>query len=58
MHSALEELAAPAIDGMPPLTGALVGSLGWGIIPEWEPTLAATAPKESDIPDATLVLAT
>ena len=58
VHSALEELAAPAIDGLPPLTGALVGSLGWGIIPEWEPTLAATAPKESDIPDATLVLAT
>ncbi len=29
-----------------------------GIIPEWEPTLAATAPKESNIPDATLVLAT
>ena len=58
VHSALEELAAPAIEGMPPLTGALVGSLGWGIIPEWEPTLAATAPKESDIPDATLVLAT
>ena len=28
VHSALEELAAPAIDGMPPLTGALVGSLG------------------------------
>ena len=50
VHSALEELAAPAIEGMPPLTGALVGSLGWGIIPEWEPTLAATAPKESDIP--------
>ena len=53
VHSALEELAAPPIQGLPPLTGALVGSLGWGIIPEWEPTLAATAPKESDIPDAT-----
>ena len=58
VHSALEELAAPAIEGMPPLSGALVGSLGWGIIPEWEPTLVATAPRESDIPDAALVLAT
>ena len=58
VHSALEELAASSIEGLPPMTGALVGSLGWGIIPEWEPTLAATAPRESDIPDATLVLAT
>ena len=58
VHSALEQLAASPIEGLPPLTGALVGSLGWGIIPEWEPTLAATAPKDSDVPDATLVLAT
>ena len=58
VHSALEQLAASPIEGLPPLTGALVGSLGWGIIPEWEPTLVATAPKESDVPDATLVLAT
>ena len=58
VHSALEQLAASPIEGLPPLTGALVGSLGWGIIPEWEPTLAATAPKEADVPDATLVLAT
>ena len=40
------------------MTGALVGSLGWGIISEWEPTLGATAPKESDVADAMLVLAT
>lgn len=58
LHSALEELASPAIAGMPPLTGALVGALGWGIIPEWEPTLEAMAPSESDVPDAALVLAT
>ncbi len=41
--------------GAAPLTGALVNSLGWGIIPNGEPTLALTAPKESDVPDATLV---
>ena len=58
MHAARGQLAASPIEGLPPLTGALVGSLGWGIIPEWEPTLAATAPKEADVPDATLVLAT
>lgn len=34
VHSALEQLAASPIEGLPPLTGALVGSLGWGIIPE------------------------
>lgn len=58
VHSALEQLAAPPIEGLPPMTGALVGSLGWGIISEWEPTLGATAPKESDVADAMLVLAT
>ncbi|EJF44585.1 anthranilate synthase component I, N-terminal domain protein [Schaalia georgiae F0490] len=57
-HSALAELQAPPIPGLPPLTGALVGSLGWGIIPEWEPTLGASSPRESDIPDAALCLAT
>lgn len=57
-HSALAELHAPPIPGLPPLTGALVGSLGWGIIPEWEPTLVASSPRESDIPDAALCLAT
>lgn len=58
VHSALSTLRADPIPGLPPLTGALVGSLGWGIIPEWEPTLVAHAPRETDIPDAVLCLAT
>ncbi len=58
LHSALATLRADAVPGLPPLTGALVGSLGWGIIPEWEPTLAPSAPQETDIPDAVLCLAT
>lgn len=58
LHSALQTLHADPIPGMPTLTGALVGSLGWGIIPEWEPTLTATAPRETDVPDASLCLAT
>lgn len=58
LHSALDTLRAEPIVGMPPLTGALVGSLGWGIIPEWEPTLRAAAPRETDVPDASLCLAT
>jgi len=57
LHSALATLHADPIAGLPPLTGALVGSLGWGILPEWEPTLVASAPRESDVPDATLCLA-
>ncbi len=57
LHSALGALRADPIPGLPPLTGALVGSLGWGIISEWEPTLAPSSPRESDVPDAALVLA-
>lgn len=57
LHSALATLRADAIEGLPPLSGAFVGSLGWGIIPEWEPTLAARAPKENDVPDAVLCVA-
>ncbi len=57
LHSALATLHADPIPGLPPLTGALVGSLGWGILPEWEPTLVARAPRESEVPDATLCLA-
>ena len=58
LHSALQTLRADPIPGLPTLTGALVGSLGWGVIPEWEPTLTASAPRESDVPDASLCLAT
>lgn len=57
LHSALATLRTDPVPGLPPLTGALVGSLGWGIIPEWEPTLAPTAPREVDVPDASLCLA-
>ncbi|WP_075889642.1 MULTISPECIES: chorismate-binding protein [Actinomyces] len=58
LHSALSVLRTDAVPGLPPLTGALVGSLGWGIIPEWEPTLAPAVPREVDVPDASLCLAT
>lgn len=58
LHSALSVLHTHAVPGLPPLTGALVGSLGWGIIPEWEPTLVPHVPVEVDVPDASLCLAT
>ena len=53
----LEALRTPALDGLPPLTGGLVGALGWDIVRHWEPTLPARAPDELDVPEVTLCLA-
>ena len=54
----LEVLRTPAIPGLPPLTGGLVGALGWDVVRHWEPTLPADAPDELDVPELTLCLAT
>ena len=54
----LEALRTPAIPGLPPLTGGLVGALGWDIVRHWEPTLPAKAPEELGVPELTLCLAT
>lgn len=56
--AALRELASESIPGLPPLTGGLVGALGWDIVRQWEPTLPAQAERELDVPDALLLLAT
>ncbi len=53
----LEVLRTPAVPGLPPLTGGLVGALGWDIVRYWEPTLPAKAPEELDVPEMTLCLA-
>ena len=58
IQEALSALASAAIPGLPPLTGGLVGMLGWDIIREWEPTLPATAVRELDVPDVVMLLAT
>src|SRR5690606_15291216 len=58
IRAALAELASEAIEGLPPLTGGLVGALGWDIIRQWERTLPANAPRELDVPDGVLLLAT
>ena len=55
---ALALLASEPIAGLPPLTGGLVGALGWDIVRQWEPTLPANAVRELDLPDALLLLAT
>jgi anthranilate synthase component 1 len=54
----LKVLATPAEPGLPPLTGGLVGALGWDVVHHWEPTLPADAPDELDVPELTLLLAT
>ncbi len=54
----LAELRSEAIEGLPPLTGGMVGVLGWDIIRQWEPTLPMKAPRELDVPDVLLLLAT
>ncbi|UNX56364.1 chorismate-binding protein [Georgenia sp. TF02-10] len=58
LDAALTALSAPAVPGLPPLTGGLVGALGWDVLREWEPTLRALAPREHDTPDVALCLAT
>jgi anthranilate synthase component 1 len=58
IKQALQVLASEQIQGLPPLTGGLVGALGWDIVRQWEPTLPADAARELDLPDAHLLLAT
>lgn len=58
IRQALAELASEAIEGLPPLTGGLVGLLGWDMVHQWEPTMPREAPRELDVPDALLCLAT
>ena len=58
LDATLEALRTPAIPGLPPLTGGLVGALGWDIVRHWEPTLPAEAPEEIGVPELTLCLAT
>ncbi|MDD9206489.1 chorismate-binding protein, partial [Georgenia sp. 10Sc9-8] len=58
LEQALAALRTPAVPGLPPLTGGLVGALGWDVLRAWEPTLRAQAPDELDLPEAALCLAT
>lgn len=58
IREALEKMRSEAIPGLPPLTGGLVGLLGWDIIHEWEPTLPMEAKRELPVPDLYLVFAT
>lgn len=57
LEEALEELASEPVEGLPPLTGGLVGALGWDILYDWEPTLPRAAAEETDVPHVALCLA-
>lgn len=57
LGATLEALRTPAIPGLPPLTGGLVGALGWDVVRHWEPTLPAVAPDELGVPEVSLCLA-
>jgi anthranilate synthase component 1 len=58
IREALGAMASEAISGLPPLTGGLVGALGWDVIHEWEPTLPQDSPRDLDIPDVAILFAT
>ncbi|WP_182354836.1 chorismate-binding protein [Flaviflexus huanghaiensis] len=56
LRSALDTLSSEPLPGMPPLTGGLVGVLGWDLLYDWEPTLRRAAPTEHSTPDAAMCL--
>lgn len=57
LREALDVLASAPAPLDPPLTGGLVGALGWDIVYEWEPQLPKRAPVEHGTPDVSLCLA-
>lgn len=50
-------LRSSPVEGLPPLTCGLVGALGWDFVASWEPQLASDKPREVDVPDVALLLA-
>ncbi|MCL2466545.1 MAG: anthranilate synthase component I [Micrococcales bacterium] len=58
LRGTLAVLATEPEPGLPPLTGGLVGVLGWDVVRHWEPTLPAHAPDELDVPEVVVALAT
>ncbi len=45
----------PAIDGLPPFTGGLVGFIGYDAVHRFEPSVPLTKPDEHGFPEATLM---
>ena len=57
LADALRVLATPRMPGLPPLTGGLVGALGYDIVRRWE-RLPDDNPDEIGLPELTMLLAT
>lgn len=58
LEATLAELRTEPLPGLPPLTGGLVGALGWDVVHQWYPGIPVTAPDELGMPDAAMCLAT
>jgi anthranilate synthase component 1 len=56
VQALLRELATPRLPGLPPLTGGLVGVLGWDVVRRWE--RLPHPPGDADLPELALCLAT
>ncbi|SDQ45461.1 anthranilate synthase component I [Quadrisphaera sp. DSM 44207] len=57
VQSVLAALATPRLPGLPPLTGGLVGVLGWDVVRRWE-RLEHPPAEDADLPELALCLAT
>jgi anthranilate synthase component 1 len=56
LESALKVLASPPLPGLPPLTGGLVGAIGYDAVRVLE-TVAIDAPRELKLPALSMVIA-
>lgn len=56
LRGTLEALHTPPLPGLPPLTGGLVGSLGWDACWYFHPDLPRLAAEELHLPDMVLML--
>ncbi len=57
LRAALSQLRTAAVPGLPPLTGGLVGVLGWDMAGQWE-SLPRAAASDVGLPELSLCLAT
>ncbi|HET8599369.1 MAG TPA: anthranilate synthase component I [Segeticoccus sp.] len=57
LRDTVATLATPRIDGLPPLTGGMVGVIGYDVVRRWE-KVPDGAPDELKLPELGLMLAT
>lgn len=56
LESVLTTLKSIGIPGLPPMTGGLVGNLGWDFVRQWEPTIPLNENNDLNIPQGVLML--